>query len=72
MMVTRVPWLAPIFHPFQLLKNREPADWRDVQQMEHVLGKYIISERPMTEEEWTKARAVDVTPDTKQITDEKK
>ena len=41
------------------------ARGRDVQQMEHVLGKYIISERPMTEEEWTRERAtlIDVTPD---------
>ena len=31
------------------LKNRKPADWRDVEQMQHVL---IISDRPMTEEEW--------------------
>jgi hypothetical protein len=22
---------------------RAPADWRDLQQMEHVLGKYVIS-----------------------------
>jgi hypothetical protein len=30
-----------------------------------VLCKYIISDRPMTEEEWTKERAtlIDVTPD---------
>ena len=26
------------------LKNRDPQHWRDVQQMEHVLGKYIIFE----------------------------
>jgi hypothetical protein len=43
----------------------KPAEWRDVQQMEHVLGKYIISDRPMTEEEWTRERAtlIDVTPE---------
>jgi hypothetical protein len=39
------------------LKNRKPAGWRDVQQMEHVLGKYIISDKPMTEEQWIKERA---------------
>jgi hypothetical protein len=51
------------------LKNRKPVEWRDVQQMEHVLGKYIIADRPMTEDEWTRERAtlIDVTPD-----DEKK
>jgi hypothetical protein len=64
--VTRVPYqehvppdvTACIFW----LKNRKPSEWRDVQQMEHVLGTYIISEKPMTEEEWIKARAIDVTP----------
>ena len=44
------------------LKNRRPQDWRDVQNVEHVLDGYIISDRPMTEEEWIKARAIDVTP----------
>jgi len=39
------------------LKNRKPAEWRDAQQMEHVLGRYVISDRPMTEEEWIKERA---------------
>ena len=27
------------------LKNRETQHWRDVQQMEHVLGKYMISDK---------------------------
>ena len=47
------------------LKNRKPVERRDVQQMEHVLGKYIIADRPMTEDEWTRERAtlIDVTPD---------
>jgi hypothetical protein len=39
------------------LKNRDPQHWRDSQQMEHVLGKYIIADRPMNEEEWAKERA---------------
>ena len=45
------------------LKNRDPAHWRDAWQMEHVLGKYIISDKPMTEEQWAKERAtmIDVT-----------
>jgi hypothetical protein len=49
----------------QRLKNRDPAHWRDAWQMEHVTGKYIISDRPMTEEEWIKAcgaTVIDVTP----------
>jgi hypothetical protein len=46
-------------------KNRDPQHWRDSQQLEHVLGKYIISDQPMTEEQWAKERAtvIDVTPD---------
>ena len=51
------------------LKNRDPEHWRDVQQLEHSMGKYVISDKPMTEEEWIKERAVvidaeatDVTP----------
>ena len=43
-------------------KNRDPQHWRDSQQLEHVLGKYIISDQPMTEEEWAKERAT-VIPD---------
>jgi hypothetical protein len=39
------------------LKNRDPQHWRDSQQMEHVLGKYLISDKPMTEEPWAKERA---------------
>ena len=39
------------------LKNRDPQHWRDSQQLEHVLGKYLISDKPMTEEEWVRERA---------------
>jgi hypothetical protein len=39
------------------LKNRDPDRWRDVQNVDHVLGKYIISDRPMTEEQWIAERA---------------
>jgi hypothetical protein len=47
------------------LKNRKPAEWRDAWQVEATLGKYIISDKPMTEEEWIAARAdvIDVTPE---------
>ena len=34
------------------LKNRRPERWRDVHNIEAEHGHYIISERPMTEEEW--------------------
>ena len=48
-----------------LAKNRDPAHWRDAWQVNHTLGKYVISDRPVTEEEWTRERAtlIDVTPD---------
>jgi hypothetical protein len=38
------------------LKNRDP-ECRDTQNVEHVLGKYIISDTPMTEEQWIAERA---------------
>jgi hypothetical protein len=38
-------------------KNRMPERWRDQQNIEHTLGKYIISDKPMTEEEWARTRA---------------
>ena len=31
------------------LKNRKPSEGRDARQMEHLFGKYIISERPMSD-----------------------
>jgi hypothetical protein len=34
-----------------------PERWRDQQQIEHSLGKYIISDKPMSEEEWARERA---------------
>ena len=49
------------------LKNRDPARWRDAWQIDHTMGKYVISDKPMTEEQWTRERAtlIDVTPDEK-------
>jgi hypothetical protein len=54
---------------FIWLKNRDPERWRDVQNVEHVVGKYIISDRPVTIEQWAAERATvidevveDVTP----------
>ena len=34
------------------LKNRRPDRWRDTQNIDHAVGVYHISERPMTEDEW--------------------
>ena len=42
------------------LKNRDPAHWRDAWQFEHVTGKYLISDKPMSEEQWIKERAIDL------------
>jgi hypothetical protein len=53
------------------LKNRCPSQWRDAWQLEHVTGKYVISHKPLTEDEWIRERgatvldgdaAIDVTP----------
>lgn len=44
------------------LKNRRPDKWRDVQRLEAELGHYVISERPLSIEEWIKDHT-----DTKQI-----
>jgi hypothetical protein len=49
------------------LKNRDPQHWRDSQLLEHVLGKYIISDQPMTEEQWAKERATVIDADTPAI-----
>jgi hypothetical protein len=42
---------------FIWLKNRDPDRWRDVQNVEHVMGRYIISDKPMTAEQWAAERA---------------
>ena len=34
------------------LKNRRPDRWRDVQNVDAAIGHYILSDRPMSEEEW--------------------
>ena len=44
------------------LKNRRPDKWRDAWQIDHQLGKYVLSDAPMTEEQWIKERAIDITP----------
>jgi hypothetical protein len=36
------------------LQNRDPARWRDAWQLEHVVGKYVISDTPLTADEWIK------------------
>jgi hypothetical protein len=38
------------------LKNRRPSEWRDVQNINADVGHYIISDRPMSEDEWIEQR----------------
>ena len=40
------------------LKNRRPDRWRDVQQLQGGVGHYIISDRPMSEEQWIRERTL--------------
>ena len=36
------------------LKNKRPSEWRDVQNINADVGHYIISDKPMSEDEWMK------------------
>src|SRR3984885_2420118 len=38
------------------LKNRRPAEWRDVQHLDQAVGHYIVSDKPMSEEQWIAER----------------
>jgi hypothetical protein len=38
--------------------------------MEHVLGKYIISDRPMTEEQWIRERATLIDAEATEVKEE--
>ena len=40
------------------LKNHRKDRWRDVQNVEADIGHYILSDRPMSEEEWIMQRTV--------------
>jgi hypothetical protein len=42
------------------LKNRAPGQWRDAWQFDAQVGRYVISDRTLTEDEWIKARGADV------------
>jgi hypothetical protein len=54
------------------LKNRRPSEWRDVQHLEQAVGHYIISDRPMSEEEWIEQRTkvIDAKPDATRVSTE--
>jgi len=38
------------------LKNRRPSEWRDVQNINADVGHYILSDRPMSEDQWIAER----------------
>ena len=38
------------------LKNRKPSEWRDVRDVTGEIGHYIISDKPLTEDEWIEQR----------------
>ena len=54
--ITKVPYTEhvppDVTAQIYWLKNRRPDRWRDVQNIEARMGHYVISEKPMTEEEW--------------------
>ena len=58
--VTKVPYrkyvIPDVTAGIFWLKNRDPANWRDVQNINADVGHYIISDRPMTEEQWIAER----------------
>jgi hypothetical protein len=43
---------AQIFY----LKNRRPDRWRDVRNINADVGHYIVSDKPMSEEQWIAER----------------
>jgi hypothetical protein len=50
------------------LKNRDPARWRDAWQIDANIGKYVISDKPMTEEQWARERATTIDGEAKDVT----
>ena len=41
------------------LKNRRPDRWRDVENIDAAIGRYIIADRPLSEREWIEQRGED-------------
>jgi hypothetical protein len=54
--ITKVPYTEhvppDVTAQIYWLKNRRPDRWRDVQNIDHAVGVYHISETPLSEEEW--------------------
>jgi len=53
------------------LKNRDPSSLARCLAVEHSLGKYIISDKPMTAEQWIAERATIVDAEPVQIEDKR-
>jgi len=52
------------------VKNRRPDRWRDVQNIDHAVGVYHISDHPMTEEEWIRENPAQLELEAKAIKDD--
>jgi hypothetical protein len=73
---------APIYAPYTehvppdptsamfWLKNRDSQNWRDVQNIEHAVGRYVISDKPMDEDTWIRERAVVIDAEATEVTPE--
>jgi hypothetical protein len=51
------------------LKNRDPQHWRDAWQIEAAVGKYLISDKPMTPEQWLAERATIIDAEVAEVED---
>ena len=40
------------------LKNRQPDRWRDIQRSDAAMGHYVLSESPMTIDQWIRERTI--------------
>jgi hypothetical protein len=49
-------------------KNRRPDRWRDTWHLQAAVGKYLISDKPLTPEQWIKERALLVDAEVKDVT----
>jgi hypothetical protein len=58
--VTRVPIVEHVAPDVTActfwLKNRDSARWRDTWRIEGAVGRYVVSDKTLTEAEWIAAR----------------
>jgi hypothetical protein len=66
--VTKVPYrkyvIPDVTAGIFWFKNRDPEHWRDVQQLQSEVGHCILSDRPMSEEQWIaeRTKVIDAKP----------